>query len=122
MSDQSAQPIAEPIKSDAKPARKPGKRTPQGTSFKALSARTSFSVTDLARARLRKRGVLSDERLSDECKVVRGLLRGQFYDLRKVDANVRKAKTAHNDRRPWPNNMGQSAFKVAVLGEKVKAK
>jgi hypothetical protein len=85
---------------------------------KASAPKDSFSVTDLARARLRKRGVKSDDRLSDECKVVRGILRSNFDFVRKNDATVRKAKDAHNDRKPWPTNMGKHTFAVAVEGKR----
>lgn len=85
------------------------KRTPKG--------KTAFSVTDLARLRLRARGIKSDARLSDECKVVRGILRSNFADVRKNDAAVRKAKEAANDRRPWPTNMNARTRDV-VLGKR----
>lgn len=81
-------------------------------------ADTSYSVQSLARARLRKRGVKSDERLSDECKVVRGILRSNFADVRKNDAAVRKAKDAHNDRKPWPTNMNARTYALVVEGKK----
>src|SRR3954471_5379058 len=88
---------------------------------KASAPKDSFSVTDLARARLRKRGVKSDERLADECKVVRGILRSNFEFVRKNDATVRKAKQAHNDRNSWPTNMGKHTFEVAVNGKRPKS-
>jgi hypothetical protein len=78
----------------------------------------AFSVTDLARARLRKRGIKSDERLSDECKVVRGMLRREFAYVSKNDATVRKAKDAPNDRKPWPTNMNATTFALIVRGER----
>lgn len=84
-------------------------------------AKDSFSVQDLAKARLRKRGIKSDERLSDECKVVRGILRANFPFVAKNDANVRKAKDAANDRKPWPTNMGKHSFEVAVNGKRAKS-
>jgi hypothetical protein len=83
---------------------------------KRAQKRDSFSVTDMARARLRKRGVKSDERLTDECKVVRGILRANFDVVRKSDANVRKAKDARNDRKPWPTNM--NATTAALVAER----
>jgi hypothetical protein len=81
----------------------------------------TFSVTDLARARLRKRGVKSDERLTDECKVVRGILRANFVLVQKGDATVRKAKDAANDRKPWPRDMNRHTFDVAVNGKRAKS-
>jgi len=78
----------------------------------------SYSVTDMARARLRKRGIKSDERLTDECKVVRGILRANFDVIRKNDANVRKAKDARNDRKPWPTNMNASTAALVIDGRK----
>lgn len=87
---------------------------------KARAPKDSFSVQDFARARLRKRGVKSDDRLSDECKVVRGILRSHFDFVRKNDATVRKAKDAYNDRKPWPRDMNKHTFEVAVNGKKPK--
>lgn len=81
----------------------------------------SFSVSDLAKARLRKRGIKSDDRVADECKVVRGILRANFDFVRKNDANVRKAKDAANDRKPWPTNMNKHSFEVAVNGKRAKS-
>ena len=96
------------------PAKAPkAKRAPR-------TQKDSFSVSDLARARLRKRGVKSDERLSDECKVVRGILRANFDFVAKNDAKVRKAKDASNDRKPWPRDMGKHTFAVAVEGKRAK--
>lgn len=91
------------------PAEKPRKRTQK---------RDAFSVTDLARARLRKRGIKSDERLSDECKVVRGMLRREFAYVAKNDATVRKAKDAPNDRKPWPTNMNATTANLIVNGKR----
>lgn len=85
---------------------------------KASAPKDSFSVPDLARARLRKRGVKSDDRLADECKVVRGILRSNFTFVSKNDATVRKAKDAANDRKPWPTNMGKHTYAVAVEGKR----
>lgn len=84
--------------------------------------KSSFSVTDLAAARLRKRGIKSNDRLTDECKVVRGILRANFAFVSKNDANVRKAKQAANDRKPWPTNMNAHTFDVAVNGKRPPAK
>lgn len=85
---------------------------------KPAQAKDSFSVSDLARARLRKRGVKTDDRLADECKVVRGILRSNFTFVSKNDATVRKAKDAANDRKPWPTNMGKHTYAVAVEGRR----
>ena len=85
---------------------------------RAKKGKTTFSVTDLARLRLRARGIKSDARLSDECKVVRGILRSNFADVRKNDASVRKAKQAHNDRKPWPTNMNARTRDLVVKGRK----
>lgn len=100
-----------------KPAKKRASKPASGTSVQSIRARAAksgVSVTDLARARLRARGIKSDERLSDECKVVRGILRSNFADVRKNDASVRKAKEAANDRRPWPTTMNARTFDVVV--------
>lgn len=80
----------------------------------------SFKVSDLARARLRARGVKSDERLTDECKVVRGILRANFAFVAKNDATVRKAKDSANDRKPWPTNMNRHTYAVAVESKRAK--
>jgi hypothetical protein len=98
--------------SDAKP--KPARR-------RASTGKSTFDVTDLARARLRKRGVKNDERLTDECKVVRGILRSNFALVSKNDATVRKAKDAANDRKPWPRDMNKHTFEVAVNGKRAKS-
>lgn len=90
-----------------------GKRTPRTT-------KTSFAVSDLARARLRARGIKSDDKLTDECKVVRGILRANFEFVAKNDAKVRKAKDAANDRKPWPRDMGKHTYEVAVNGKRAK--
>lgn len=113
MSDQTDAPIIEgaQVPSDDKTNAPKKARKPAQT-------KDSFSVTDLARARLRKRGVKSDDRLGDECKVVRGILRSNFEFVRKNDATVRKAKDAHNDRKPWPTNMGKHTYAVAVEGKR----
>lgn len=89
-----------------KPARKP------------RAKRDSFSVTDLARERLRARGIKTDARISDECKVVRGILRSNFDIVRKQDAAVRKAKDTRNDRKPWPTNMNARTRDIVVKGRK----
>lgn len=119
-----AQSVAPATESPAKPkpAKAKAKRTPNAKrqnvtsvqSIRARAAKSGVSVTDLARARLRARGIKSDERLSDECKVVRGILRSNFATVRKNDASVRKAKEAANDRRPWPTTMNARTFDVVV--------
>lgn len=102
----------------SRPTNKP-KRTRTNAS-NPLAGKSAFSVTDLARARLRKRGVRSDEHLSDEKKVVRGILRRNFVAVRKADASVRKAKDAANDRKPWPTNMNKSTAELVVNGRNAK--
>lgn len=84
------------------------------TARKTRTRKQAFSVTDLARARLRARGIKSDERLTSEAKVVRGILRANFALVRKQDAAVRKAKDEPNDRRPWPTNMNRHTYGVVV--------
>lgn len=105
-----------PTDANATDAAKPAKTR------KPKTVKSSFSVTDLARARLRKRGIKSDERLTDECKVVRGILRANFTFVAKNDATVRKAKQAANDRKPWPTNMNAHTFAVAVNGKRPPSK
>lgn len=82
------------------------------------AGKSAFSVTDLARARLRARGIKSDARLTDECKVVRGILRANFDTLRKSDAAIKRAKDTRNDRKPWPTAMNKTTFNVVVKGKK----
>jgi hypothetical protein len=108
-------PNTDAITSDTPNASKPQKAASKPRKAKSD---TTYSVQSLARARLRKRGVKSDERLSDECKVVRGILRSNFADVRKNDASVRKAKDAHNDRKPWPTNMNARTYALVVEGKK----
>lgn len=115
MSDQTVAPI---IEGEQVPSDDANAKTKRTNTRKATVAKDSFSVTDLARARLRKRGVKSDDRLADECKVVRGILRSNFTFVAKNDATVRKAKDAANDRKPWPTNMGKHTFAVAVEGKR----
>ena len=73
---------------------------PKRTSEKA------YTVTSLARARLRARGIRSDERLMAECKVVRGQLRSTYWSA-LVKAAPKSygprgsIKSEPNDRRPW---------------------
>lgn len=88
---------------------------------KQRTRKESFSVTDMARARLRKRGIKSDERLTDEAKVVRGILRANYSAIVKTDASVRKAKDAPNDRKPWPTNMNASTYALVVEGKQRKS-
>lgn len=105
MSDQQQTPVQTPVTDVQKPAKKKS------------GGKSAFSVTDLARARLRKRGIKSDARLTDEAKVVRGILRANFDTLRKSDASIRKAKQARNDRKPWPSTMNKTTFDVVVNGK-----
>jgi hypothetical protein len=92
MSDESNAPTPNvSASSDAKPKRK---------------VRESYDVTGLARARLRARGIRSDERLTAECKVVRGQLRSTYWSALVKAAPKSygprgKVKTVPNDRRPW---------------------
>lgn len=83
-------------------------------------AKTTFSVQDLAKARLRSRGITSNDRVSDECKTVRDILRSNFEFVRKNDASVKKAKDVYNDRKPWPTNMNKHTFDVVVNGKRAK--
>jgi hypothetical protein len=116
MSDQTGTPTANAT--DARQVRQAEARA--RTSTNPLAGKSAFSVTDLARARLRKRGVRSDETLSDEKKVVRGILRRNFTNVRKSDAAVSKAKEAANDRKPWPTNMNKSTADLVVNGKNAK--
>lgn len=104
MTDQTPNAPQTPVQTTEKPARK-------------RTAKSAFSVSDLARARLRKRGIKSDARLTDECKVVRGILRANFDTLRKSDASIKRAKDARNDRKPWPSTMNKTTFDVVVNGK-----
>lgn len=79
----------------------------------------TFTVQSIARARLRKRGIKNDDRLGDECKVVRGMLRrgSNWEALRKAAPKAYgprgSIKTAANDRRPWgpiPTNVARAVI------------
>lgn len=69
-------------------------------------AEKAYNVTSLARARLRARGIRSDERLMAECKVVRGQLRSTYWSALvkaapKSYGTRGSIKSEPNDRRPW---------------------
>jgi hypothetical protein len=119
MSDQTVTPAenANATAASDTTANAPKKARKQSQKANPLSGKSAFSVTDLARARLRKRGVRSDELLSDEKKVVRGILRRNFPAVRKQDAAVRKAKQEANDRKPWPTNMNRTTADLVVNGK-----
>lgn len=85
------------------------------------AASTPTTLDAIARAMLRARNVRSDERLSDQKKVLRGMLRGKYWS-----ACVKAAPKAYgprgtikrepNDRRPWgaiPATVAQAIIKDA---------
>jgi len=94
------------------------------TSDKPKRTRTrkeTFSVSDLARARLKARGLSAtaiESKVTDECKVVRGILRSQFGFVAKNDKSVSNAKDYANDRKPWPTSMNKHTFEVVVKGKR----
>lgn len=76
-----------------KPARKRADKTPT-------------TLDGIARAMLRAQGVRSDERLSDQKKVLRGMLRGKYWGAcvkaaPKSYGPKGAIKREPNDRRPW---------------------
>lgn len=87
---------------------------------KARSKKESFTVEAIAVARLRARGIKSNDRKADEMKVVRGMLRRKFADLEKAApasyGRKGKVKVASNDRRPW------GPIPASVAKEIVKAR
>jgi hypothetical protein len=94
MSDQTVAPdtSASKVPSD-KPARKSAPKVPT-------------DLNGIARAMLRARGVKSDERLSDQKKVLRGMLRGKYWPMLVKSAPKSYGprgtiKREPADRRPW---------------------
>lgn len=88
---------------------------------KPRAKRESYDVTGLARARLRARGIRSDERLMAECKVVRGQLRSTYWSALtkaapKAYGPKGTIKSEPNDRRPWgaiPKTVADTLIKNA---------
>ena len=95
---------------DSKPARK-----------RASNDRTPTTVPTIARAMLRARGTKSDERLAEQCKVVRGRLRGAYWSALVKSAPKSYGpkgaiKREPNDRRPWgaiPADVARAMIKNA---------
>lgn len=96
---------------DSKPARK---RTPN-------AGKVPTTVPTIARAMLRARGIKSDERLAEQCKVVRGRLRGAYWSALVKSAPKSYGpkgaiKREPNDRRPWgaiPADVARTLIKNA---------
>lgn len=94
-----------------KPARK---RTPN-------AGKTPTTVPTIARAMLRARGIKSDERIAEQCKVVRGRLRGAYWSALVKSAPKSYGpkgaiKREPNDRRPWgaiPADVARTMIKSA---------
>lgn len=96
MSDQTSDTTVTQVPSDDKPARK---RAPKAD-------RTPTNLDGIARAMLRARGIKSDERLSEQKKVLRGMLRGKYWSAcvkaaPKSYGPKGSVKREPNDRRPW---------------------
>lgn len=110
MSDQTA-----PTNTSATAPSDTPKRTPK------RAPNTPTTLDGIARAMLRARGVKSDERLSDQKKVLRGMLRGKYWSACVKAApksyGARGAiKREPNDRRPWgaiPATVAQAIIKDA---------
>lgn len=73
---------------------------------KPKADRTPTDLNGIARAMLRARGVKSDERLSDQKKVLRGQLRGKYWGSLVKSAPKSYGprgtiKREPADRRPW---------------------
>jgi hypothetical protein len=70
---------------------------------------------------LRARGIKSDERLAEQCKVVRGRLRGAYWSALVKSAPKSYGprgtiKREPNDRRPWgaiPADVARAMIKNA---------
>lgn len=94
---------------------------PKAPSTPKAKSEKAYNVTSLARARLRARGIRSDERLMAECKVVRGQLRSTYWSaLTKASPKSYgprgSVKSEPNDRRPWgviPASVARTLIKNA---------
>lgn len=83
--------------------------------------RTPTTLDGIARAMLRAQGIRSDERLSDQKKVLRGMLRGKYWGAcvkaaPKSYGPKGAIKREPNDRRPWgaiPATVAQAIIKGA---------
>jgi hypothetical protein len=83
--------------------------------------RTPTTLDGIARAMLRAQGVRSDERLSEQKKVLRGMLRGKYWGAcvkaaPKSYGPKGAIKREPNDRRPWgaiPATVAQAIIKGA---------
>lgn len=88
---------------------------------KRAAASTPTTLDGIARAMLRARNVKSDERLSDQKKVLRGMLRGKYWSAcvkaaPKSYGPKGSIKREPNDRRPWgaiPATVAQAIVKDA---------
>lgn len=93
---------------DTKPARKRGAKVPN-------------DLNGIARAMLRARGIKSDERLSEQKKILRGKLRGPYWgalvkSAPKLYGPRGTVKREPNDRRPWgtiPSDVARAIIKNA---------
>jgi hypothetical protein len=96
--------------SDTKPARK-----------RAAGTRVPNDLNGIARAMLRANGVKSDDRLSEQKKVLRGQLRGKYWgalvkSAPKLYGPRGTVKREPNDRRPWgtiPADVARAIIKNA---------
>lgn len=73
---------------------------------KRAAAKTPTDLNGIARAMLRARGIKSDERLSEQKKILRGKLRGAYWGALVKSAPKSygpkgSIKREPNDRRPW---------------------
>lgn len=79
------------------------------------------TLDGVARAMLRARNIKSDERLSEQKKVLRGKLRGAYWaalckEAPKLYGPKGTVKREPNDRRPWgkiPANVAKALIKDA---------
>ena len=65
---------------------------------KRTRTRESFTVSDLANARAKQRGISADK----AAKEVRGLLRANFDVITRLDTSILKVKDRANDGNRWP--------------------
>lgn len=95
--------------------------TPKRKRTSNASAKTPTTLDGIARAMLRARGIKSDERLSEQKKVLRGMLRGAQWSALVKSAPKSygprgSIKREPNDRRPWgviPADVARTIIKNA---------
>lgn len=98
-----------------------GANAPDSKPARKRAASVPTDLNGIARAMLRARGVRSDERLSDQKKVLRGMLRGKYWPMLTKSApksygSRGTIKREPADRRPWgaiPADVARAIIKDA---------